>query len=181
MADEVRIITQKKGERFALDHDGVALYGDREYPAIGHQVQGELVHTTAKPLMHMVCWEEECSMNVAARVAVVGDRENPVEVRMQHEFVGEHRQTHQIEPFEHTMRIPTRPAEPIHHALQMQTPLELRFCNPWQVDSSYRVEVAMGRRQLLTIRLQGTSVCRPQPCDDRPRPNDTDPGVLPVG
>jgi hypothetical protein len=75
------------------------------------------------------------------------------------------------------MRIPTRPGEPIHHALQMQTPLELRFCNPWQMDSSYQVEVTMGERRFLSIRLRGTTVCTPRPCDDRP--NEPPPGGIP--
>jgi hypothetical protein len=180
MADEtITIITQKEGERFALDHNGVALYGDREQPAMQHEVAGQIIHSTLKPLVHMVCWDEEnpCKVEVSGNLALAGnvtlsgDKERPLEVHMAHTFANEHQQTMAIKPFDHTMKVATQLAEPIHHALQMRTPLQLRFCNPWQVDSDYRVEVMMGKTPLFSIQLRGATILTPQPCEDeKPKP-----------
>lgn len=170
------IIKQEDGERFALDHNGVALYGDREQPALQHQHSGLVVHETVKPLVHMICWEEEatCDVNleVSGRITVAGDKEAPVEINMRHHFANDHQQTLNVEPFDHTMKVSTALAEPIHHALQLRTPLQLRFCNTWEVESNYAIEVTMGDLRLFSIRLTGSTVADPQPCDD-----DCPPGV----
>lgn len=170
MADETRIITQPKGERFALDHNGVSLYGDREQPSIRHTVEGKVAHLTPEPLVHIICWQEEqaCRVGVDAHVTLSGDRERPVEVRVQHHFANDHKQTLTVERFEHAMSVPTSYKQPIHHALQMTSPVELRFCNPWQIDSAYQLEVRTARARLLSIRLQGSTRCTPLPCDDQP-------------
>lgn len=150
------IVTQPPGGRFA-HRGGLTVGGDDDLPAMRHDV----VHGTAKgrPLVHMVCWDEErpCRVDVGGQVTVVGDAERPVRVDMRHRFENDHRQTHRVE---------TRLSDPIHHALQLRTPLQVRFCNPWHVASDYRVEVNLGNNRVISIRLTGATVATPQPCEE---------------
>jgi hypothetical protein len=169
MPDERTVtITQPPDERFALDHGGrLAVSGDDALPALSHRV----VHGTAmgQPVVHMVCWDEEqaCRVDVSGRVTIAGDAEAPVRVTMRHHFENDHRQTHHIA---------TRLADPIHHALQMRTPLQLRFCNPWHIASDYIVEVNLGNNRVVSMRLTGATVATPQPCgDDGCPPTDAGP------
>jgi hypothetical protein len=169
MPDETKtvVLTQPEGERLAHEHEGgLALYGDRERPPMSHRA--EMVHVTApaRPLVHMVCWEQEepCKVEVSGRVTLAGDRDAPVQVAMAHSFTNPHHQTHAVEPLDHTLKVSTALAQPIHHALQMRTPLQVRFCNPWHVASDYSVEVRSGERSLFSIRLTGATVATPQPC-----------------
>lgn len=164
--EETVVITQKEGDALALRHDGgVALYGDARHPALKHNVGGavELVHSTVpkQPLVHMVCWDEDRPCEISGRVALVGDESAPLQVKMNHHFENPHEQAHRIE---------TRLAEPIHHALQMRTPLQLRFCNPWHIASDYVMEIRMGKTPLISVRLTGATVATPQPCEEEPCP-----------
>lgn len=136
---DIQIITQPAGETFRLGH------------------AGELAHTTPhdRPLVHMLHWDDDTPHYVKGRVALTGDAEHPVDVR--HVFGDTHHQSHVLK---------TALAEPVHHALQMRTPLQVRFCNSWHIASDYTVEVNLGRRQLLSLRLSGATVAKPQPCDD---------------
>lgn len=180
MADETKtvILTQPEGERLALEGTGaVALHGDEKHPPMRHDAQ--MVHATAPhhPLVHMVCWDDDdvCRVEVSGRVTLAGDEESPVRVTMAHRFETPHHQTHALapvkfEPMECTVRMPTALASPLHHALQLRTPLQVRFCNTWHVASDYTVEVTMGERKLWSIRLTGATVATPQPCDDEPCP-----------
>lgn len=172
--EEIVTVTQKDAERFALDHGGLAVYGECDKPPMQHQFGGQVVHTTSpkQPLVHMVCWEQEepCKMEVDARVTVAGDEKAPLHVRMHHHFENDHHQTHKVEPLDHSLRVQTKLAEPIHHALQMRTPLQLRFCNPWHVASDYQMEIRMGNNRLISVRLTGATVATPQPCEDEPCP-----------
>jgi hypothetical protein len=150
MADERRIIAQDAGGRFGLDHGAVALYGNEK-----------------TPLVHMVCWDEEpCAVEVNGRVVLAGDPQAPVDVQMHHAFDNVHHQAHTLEPVDHTMHVDSALDKPIHHALQMRTPLQVRFCNPWQIASDYRVEVNLGNNRVVSIRLTGATVATPQPCVD---------------
>lgn len=168
--DGTEVITQKEGDRFALDHGGVAVYGNERLPALRHEIVGEVVHTTGAghPLVHMICWDEEkpCDVAVSGRVTVVGDEEAPIPLRVRHHFENDHHQSHRIE---------TKLAEPIHHALQMRTPLELRFCNTWHAASDYRLEINLGNNRIVSVHLTGATVATPQPCDsdDCPPPTPT--------
>ena len=170
MAEEKEIIvTQKEGERFALDHAGaVSFYGSREQDALQHEFAGQVVHTVPKPLVHMICWEEEepCAVEVSGRVVVAGDKEAPVEVRMTHVFANEHEQNLHVDPLSHALKVDTRLAEPIHHALQLRTPVQMRFANPWHLASDYVVEVRLGDNRVISIRLTGATVATPQPAPD---------------
>jgi hypothetical protein len=171
MADEkTLIITQKDGERFALDHEGsLALYGKEDEAAMqhDHRFGGQVAHTTPAPLVHVIGWEEHsCTVEHAGRVTVAGDSESPVEVRMSHHFANEHKQSLRVEPFDHALQVRSALAEPIHHALQMRTPVQLRFCNPWHVASDYVFAFRLGQRTLFSIRLAGATVARPQACED---------------
>ncbi|HLA43848.1 MAG TPA: hypothetical protein VJZ27_10450, partial [Aggregatilineales bacterium] len=80
---------------------------------------------------------------------------------------------------DHTLKVDTKLAEPIHHALQLRTPLSVHFCNAWHIASDYVVQVAAGERTLFSIRLTGATVATPQPCDDNENcdpPYKTHPG-----
>lgn len=159
------ILTQEEGDR--LQHEGdVAVFGARDKPAMRHDV----AHSSGSenPFVHMVCWEEEnsCRVQVEGGVTLRGDAEAPVNVRMDHSFEGDHHQTHEVAPLDHTLRLKTALAEPMHHALQMRTPLQIRFCNPWHVASDYQFELRFGKNQLATLRVTGATVATPQPCDD---------------
>lgn len=175
MADpETNIITQNKGERFAHDHGNVALHGAKDEPPMEHRFAGEVLHSTPKPLMHMVCWSEEKNLNleVAGRLTLAGDEKAPVQVVMHHQFDNELVQSHKVEPLDHALAVQTALARPIHHALQMRTPLQVRFCNPWHVASDYQMEIAIGNTRIISFRLTGATVATPQPCpdDDCPPP-----------
>lgn len=172
MADETEIlvITQpqvgKNGQQ-AFRHAG----SDCD-PPIGHRFEGGVTHRTDQPVVHMHLWNEDCVGKLEGQVVVRGDREAPV--AFEHSFANDHRQSHRIE---------TRLAEPIHHALQMRTPLQLRFCNSWQIASDYSIGVSAGGRRLFEIRLTGATVATPQPCEDDcpPAPGMAGPASGPAG
>lgn len=127
--------------------ESLALYGSSADDAIQHQVHSELVHRTDEPVVHMHLWNEDC----------VG--------KLEHSFESVHEQTHEMK---------SSLANPIHHALQMRTPLQVRFCNTWQVASDYTVQVALRGQPLLDIRLTGATVATPQPCpEDECAPDPT--------
>lgn len=143
---------------------GVALYGDAQQSRLRHDLSGLVEHGTkaGSPLVHMVCWDAEpCPVAVGGEVSLVGDADRPI----RHEIVGEHHQTMRVDPLEHSLHVDTKLAAPIHHALQMRTPLELRFCNPWQVASDYRLEINLWNSKVISVRLTGATVATPQPCD----------------
>lgn len=177
MPEEKRtiVLTQADGERLAHDHSGgLALYGDAQRAPLSHQLRGRVVHGSdaEQPLVHMICWrqEEPCEVEVDAKVTLEGNPEAPVEVRMTHHFADEHKQTLTVRPVEHTLTIDSELHDPIHHAVQMRTPLQVRFCNTWHVASDYRVELTMGRLPILSLRLSGATVASPQPSEDEPCP-----------
>lgn len=162
MADDKTVtVTSKDG--------GLALYGDAHRPSLKH------VHATGAqaPLVHMVCWDESkpCKMDVSGKLELTGSEEHPVQVKMSHHFANVHHQTMKVDPLDHQLKVATRLSEPIHHALQMRTPLQLQFCNPWHVTSNYVFDFKMGRTQVMSITVTGATVCTPQPCpDDKPCP-----------
>lgn len=150
MAADELILRQNEGDALALEHAG----------RVEHKA--ELVHATTpeRPLVHMVMWDEKANVDVKGRLVLAGDDKAPLEVRMHHAFDNDHRQTHRIE---------TALERPVHHALQMRTPLQVRFCNPWHVASDYTMEIRMGDNRVISVRLTGATVATPQPCpDDKP-------------
>jgi hypothetical protein len=158
MADEVRIITQPENETFDVAHRGtVRVHGDAKADALQHHVAGEVVHATPpdRPLVHMVLWDEDCACEVNGRMTVVGDKAAPV--HLAHRFENDHSQTHRFE---------TALASPVHHALQMRTPLQVRFCNTWQVASDYTVEIRLGESRVIGVRITGATIAKPLPCED---------------
>ena len=150
MAEETRklIVTQPEETSFALS-------GSDTDPPLRHRFAGEVVHHTAKPIVHMHLWDDSNSCKVEGNVVVRGDPEAPVV--LQHRFANAHHQTHEVK---------TGLADPIHHALQMRTPLQVRFCNSWHVASDYSIGVEVNGQQLIGIRLVGATVATPQPCPD---------------
>jgi hypothetical protein len=160
-----------------LSHTGaMALYGDSAQPDLRHRLGGEVIHGSdpGRPLMHMICWDTEpCQVSVRGEVALVGDPDRAI----RHEIVGEHRQLLRVEELDHSVRMETELAKPIHHALQMRTPVQLRFCNPWHVASDYRFDIHLWDSRVISVRLTGATVATPQPCeaDDCP---PGDPGPL---
>lgn len=172
--DQTNTIVQVDGDRFALDHGAVGLHGVCDEPPMAHSFTGGVVHGTdpEQPLVHMVCWDEE-PCQVEGRITVVGDESAPVVVHMQHEFTSDHHQTLKVEPVDHNLNVATAAANPIHHALQLRTPLDVRFCNPWHVASDYRVEVNLGKNRVIGIRLTGATVATPQACQEPDCPPET--------
>lgn len=173
---DIVILTQPDDERLRHDHAGVlGLHGEEDAPPVRHRFHGEVDHMVGgakgRPLVHLVGWESEpFPLEVSGRVVLAGDRETPVPVEMSHRFETVHDQHFDVEPLDHTLHVDTGLASPIHHALQMRTPLELRFCNPWHVDSDYTVDVRLGERPLLSINLRGSTRATPEPCDNTPCP-----------
>jgi hypothetical protein len=172
MEERQVIIEPGESGTIPLSHSGaVALYGEAGQPALQHQLGAEVVHGTdpSRPLMHVVCWDTEpCPVSLTGEVALVGDAGRPI----RHEIVGEHHQVLRVEELDHTLRVRTRLDEPVHHALQMRTPLQLRFCNPWHVASDYQVEINLGNTRVISVRLTGATVATPQPCE----PEECPPG-----
>lgn len=175
MADEIKttILTQPPGERFAVNHDGLlALHGDKDKDALQHEFAGQIVHRIAPnhPLVHVVGWSEEDTLgvNVAGQLKLSGDENSPLQVRMMHEFNNTHHQTHEVTlaPVEHNLKVGTSVTEPIHHALQLRTPIQLRFCNAWLITSNYTIGVVINDVPVIAINLAGTTRVQPQPCDD---------------
>ena len=148
MVDEV-ILRQPDGEALRLDHGG----------ALKHQVGAELVHSTTaeRPLVHMVLWDENAKVEFDGRVTLAGDEKQPVHARVRHGFDNEHQQVH---------RFDTALQSPVHHALQMRTPLQVRFCNTWQIASDYSIEIRLGDNRVIGVHLTGATVAKPLPCDD---------------
>jgi len=171
MADETNNpdVTEKVEKKFVHGHAAISLYGDKDRPPIAHQFEGRLSHSTSAqhPLVHMVCWESEqtCRVDVSGRVLFAGDDKSPIPLKITHYFEGA-RCKLEVEPVKHTLDVSTELARPIHHALQMRTPLQVRFCNTWQVASDYLVDVKMGERSLFSIHLTGATVATPQPCPE---------------
>jgi hypothetical protein len=180
MADDEQtiIVTQHDDDQFALEHGGaLALYGDKDQPALQHEFAGQVIHRTAPqfPLVHVVGWDEENQVKaeLSGRVTLVGDEEMPLQVRMVHEFANTHNHSHEVhlQPVDHTLKVNTKLHEPIHHALQLRTPVQLRFCNPWHVGSDYTIEFRLAGFGLISIRVTGATTVTPQPCEgDEPCP-----------
>jgi len=155
MAEETRklIVTQAEDEPFAV-------VGSEEHAPLRHRFAGDVNHRTDKPIVHMHLWDDDCSCKLVGDVRLRGDPEAPMV--LQHRFPDGHQQSHRIE---------TGLAHPIHHALQMRTPLQVRFCNSWHIGSDYSLTLEAGGRELLGIRLTGATVATPQPCpEDEERP-----------
>ncbi|HEY0549022.1 MAG TPA: hypothetical protein VGF13_05435 [Verrucomicrobiae bacterium] len=161
MADETKtlIVTQPKDATFNATHTGhIGLHGIANADPLKHCVNGEVSHSgnVERPLVHMVLWDEDCACEINGRVTVAGDPQAPVEAVLHHRFENDHAQT---------LSFKTALAEPIHHALQMRTPLQVRFCNAWHVASDYTIEINLGRNRLIGVRLTGATIARPQPCE----------------
>jgi hypothetical protein len=165
---EIQDVTlrQPDDESFRVKHAGtLRVQGDAHADAMQHRVGAELATAPDRPLVHMVLWDEQCA-EVHARLTVAGDAEAPlhadVHASLHHHFDDEHRQVHRIE---------TALAAPVHHALQMRTPLQVRFCNSWQIASDYTIEIRLGDNRVIGVRLTGATIAKPLPCDD-PAPCD---------
>ena len=162
MANETntQIITQPEGTAFRTSHQGtVAVHGIEKADPLKHRLSGEVVHSSnaEHPLVHMVMWDDDCACEVNGRITVVGDAQAPVQAILRHRFENDHPQT---------LSFKTALADPIHHALQMRTPLQVRFCNAWHVASDYTIEINLGRNRVIGVRLTGATIAKPQPCDD---------------
>ncbi|HEY2187885.1 MAG TPA: hypothetical protein VGH48_04920 [Caldimonas sp.] len=171
MADEIEDVTvhQPDGQSFRVQHEGtltaqhegtLRVRGDSRADPMHHRVGAELGSAPDRPLVHMVLWDEQ-GAEVNARLTVAGDPEKPlhaqVRAQLHHRFEDEHRQLHRVE---------TALSHPIHHALQMRTPLQVRFCNSWQIASDYTIEIRLGDNRLIGVRLTGATIAKPLPCDD---------------
>jgi hypothetical protein len=156
MEMETVILTQPPDDQLALGHAGAVC----------------LQHETPSPLVHMVCWKEEdcAAVAVSGALTVSGDPEAPVVVDMRHHFDGVHAQHLEVAPVEHGLRVHSALAEPIHHALALSAPLQVRFVNGWNVDSAYDIDIRAGERPLLSIHVSGRTVGTPQSDPGGPPP-----------
>jgi hypothetical protein len=162
MADETKtlIVTQPEDEAFRASHRGlVGIHGVEKTLPLQHSVNGEVIHSSnaEHPLVHMVLWDEDCACEINGRITLAGDAEAPVQAVFHHRFENDHAQT---------LGFKTALADPIHHALQMRTPLQVRFCNAWHVASDYSIEINLGRNRVIGLRLSGATIARPQPCEE---------------
>jgi len=167
MADQEEVtLRQAEGDALRVSHEGrlyaqhhgtLAVHGDAKAEPLQHRVGAELVHATPpdRPLVHMMLWDDE--RQVSGRVTISGDPAAPVHAKLHHSFDNDHRQTHRIE---------TTLAAPVHHALQMRTPLQVRFCNTWQIASDYSLEIRLGDNRVIGVHLTGATVAKPLPCPD---------------
>jgi hypothetical protein len=166
MAEDKNVtILQQPGSNFAVEHHG-AIYGSDCKPPI------EVTTAVNKPLVHMVCWDETdvCKVNVAGELKLIGDAKSPIQVRMGHHFDNVHEQHLKVDELDHKLKVETRLDRPIHHALQMRTPLQLRFCNPWHVASDYIIDVKFGQSSVMSVRVTGATIATPQQCEEEPCP-----------
>ncbi|MDB5671596.1 MAG: hypothetical protein JWO25_2555 [Alphaproteobacteria bacterium] len=150
MAEETRrlIVTQPEDVAFALS-------GSETDPPLRHRLGGGVTLGTETPIVHMHLWDEDLVVKHHGEVVLRGDCEAPVV--LEHRFPDVHHQSHVVR---------TGLAEPIHHALQMRTPLQVRFCNSWHVASDYTIGVELAGRTLMGIRITGATVATPQPCPE---------------
>jgi len=154
------ILRQPEGESLRVQHRGtLGVHGDAHADALQHRVGAELATAPERPLVHMVLWDEDCACEVNGRLTLTGDEAAPVHARLHHSFDTDHRQTHRIE---------TALAAPVHHALQMRTPLQVRFCNSWQIASDYSIEIRLGDNRVIGVHLTGATIAKPLPCEDTP-------------
>lgn len=175
MPDESREIIIKQPDDEVLRHEhqgGMALYGNKNKDALQHEFAGQIVHHTAPnhPLVHVVGWsnDEEVQMELKGTVTLTNDRDAPLNMRLVHEFPEPHHQTHDVTlaPVDHSLKVQTALAEPIHHALQLRTPIQLRFCNIFVITSDYNVQVNINGSPMINIRLRGTTQVEPKPCEE---------------
>jgi hypothetical protein len=153
--DALRLAHQ--GEVHAEHHGVLRVSGDAKAEALQHRVGAELVHATPpdRPLVHMMLWDDD--RQISGRLTISGDPAAPIDAKLHHRFENEHRQTHRFE---------TTLSAPVHHALQMRTPLQVRFCNTWQIASDYSLEIRLGDNRVIGVHLTGATVARPLPCPD---------------
>lgn len=167
MADQDEVtLRQADGDALRVSHQGtlqaehcgtLRVQGDAKADALQLRVGAELVHATPpdRPLVHMMLWDDE--RQVSGRLKVSGDPAAPLHAKLHHSFDNEHRQFH---------RVDTSLATPVHHALQMRTPLQVRFCNTWQIASDYSLEIRLGDNRVISVHLTGATIAKPLPCPD---------------
>ena len=173
MADETRVLTTPPGESLRLSLAGP----DAECPPpIPHA--GRLVHEArpgAAPFMHMVCWDEDdtCNVEHTGVVTHVGDAERPIPLQMRHSGEAPIELRVHLDDTEHGLRVRTGRADPIHHALQLHSPLVVRFADQWTASSDYRIAIQLRQQPFLDIRITGRTTLTPTPvlgeCGDAPR------------
>lgn len=163
MADQEEVtLRQAEGDALRVTHQGtlqhqgtLRVQGDAKADALQHRA--EIVHATPpdRPLVHMMLWDDE--RQVSGRLTISGDPAAPLQATLNHRFDNEHRQVHRME---------TSLAAPVHHALQMRTPLQVRFCNTWQIASDYSLEIRLGDNRVIGVHLTGATIAKPLPCPD---------------
>lgn len=165
MADETRTITQPEHDRFRVALEGPAPDEDGCVRPVLHD--GHLIHEGGKreaPLVHMVCWDDDgtCRVVHGGDVRHVGDPSRPVPLDMRHSTASPVSLDVAVKDVAHRLTVNTRLAEPIHHALQVQTPIQLRFVNPWEATSDYTVSVDVAGRRVLDLRVSGKTTITPK-------------------
>jgi hypothetical protein len=171
MADETRIVTQPEGERFRLALEGPQPDAQGCERPVLHQ--GRLVHEGGSPelpIVHMVCWDSEdaCSLTHGGEVRHVGDPERPVPLDMRHSTAKPVELDLRVSQVSHALGVQTTLQDPIHHALQLKTPIQVRFVNPWEAASQYSIGIAVGGRSVVEVSIRGKTVLTPHPAAPDP-------------
>lgn len=169
MADETRVITQPPDARFRVEHDGQRPDADCCIHPIVHDARLTHAGNPQQPLVHVVQMrqDEPCGVKTSGELAHIGDPERPVPLEMRHSSPhGPVELDVNVRDVRHSLCVDTGLQDPMHHALQLKTPLQLRFVNPWTADSDYRVSLTLAGRTLLELRVAGRTVLAPQPADD---------------
>jgi hypothetical protein len=183
MADETRLITQEPDARFRVEHDGQRPDADGCVHPIRHDAR--IVHEGREelPFVHIVQMrqDEPCGVRTSGELAHVGDPERPVPLEMRHSSPhGPVEIDLRVRQAQHELRVSTDLQDPMHHALQLKTPLQVRFVNPWTAQSDYRVSVTLGNRQLLDVRIAGQTILTPRPAPPDSCTDASLPRVRPV-
>jgi hypothetical protein len=165
MANEERKITQPEGARFR-----VALEGQEPddqgclHPIVHHGVLAHEGGAAERPLRHVLRMDQDvpCELGHSGEMRHTGDPERPVPLDMRHSSPEPVVLDLKVNQARHALAVDTSLTEPMHHALQLKTPLQVRFVNPWEAKSDYAMTVELAGRPLLSFKLQGTTTLRPE-------------------
>jgi hypothetical protein len=183
MSDETRIITQAPTDRFRVEHDGQRPDAAGCVHPIRHDAR--LVHEGGReelPFVHLVQMkqDEPCGVRTSGEIAHVGDPQRPVPLDMRHSSQAPVELDLRVRQLEHELRVSTGLQDPMHHALQLKTPLQVRFVNPWVAQSDYRVSVTLGKRRLIDVHIAGQTILSPRPAPPDPCTDPAGARVRPV-
>jgi len=175
MPPEERSITQPDGKSFRVAHEGQTPDDEGCIHPIIHQ--GTLLHEghEKRPLYHKVHFTHDESHALSHRGALTHrvDPATPVPLDMRHSTQEPVKLDLQVRSLGHQMGVTTTLQDPIHHALQLKTPLQVRFVNPWHAQSEYSFSLDVAGRTVMSLSVRGSTVFSPR----EPEPEVAGPSV----